>query len=302
MGTPRVGLTYAETREVALDVLRMGFNIVELDARDLSLRSAPLSDWITLGIEAAQAGSHVTAFAPNLSIPPHQLTNVAADWVSAVSPHGPAVMKVDGGLDGLSSIQAIRSANLSPNPVLTCYPVLRNQLATAIGPNTWVELLSLSGADVIYPGGRPTFPNERRPLWGSHAEDWSRAARRYDDFVTRGWPTPTIAGGIHPGHLHACYELLGPKVAYFLGGAVALHPKSAAEGAKLCVKVLEKAIDLAAEAEEEGNDHADDLPPRLLRQVEEAKYPRTKLNYYSPANIFGQTETRQFTPTTFYRR
>lgn len=298
---PRVGLTFNETRDITLGVLRAGFNIVELDARNLALRSAPIEDWIRLGIEAAQVGRHVTAFAPNLSIPAPQLLEKSAAWAGAISPYGPAVIKVDGGLDGLSSLQAIRLAlGEDSSPIVTSYPILRNQLTSAIGDSTWVDFLSLSGADIIYPGGRPTFPNERRPVWGSHADGWSRAARIYDDMITRHWPMPTIAGGIHPGHLHACYELVGPKVGYFLGGAVALHPQSPIQGARLCVEVLENAISLAAEAESSGDDFAEDLPARLLRKVEETRYPKAQLNYFSPANIFGASVPTP--PMTFYRR
>jgi ribulose 1,5-bisphosphate carboxylase large subunit-like protein len=300
---PRVGLTYEETREITLRVLGAGFNLVELDARNLALRSAPLERWIELGIEAAGVESHRTAFAPNLSIPPDQLIDVGQQWTESIAPYGPAVIKVDGGLDGLSGIQSLRRHIAGPaRPICTCYPVLRNQLSSAIGPTTWVEFLSLSGVDIIYPGGRPTFPNERRPVWGAHVQAWSRAARTYDDFLTRGWPMPTIAGGIHPGHLHACYELLGPQVAYFLGGAVALHPEGPEKGAELCVRVLEEAITLARQANEAGDPHAYDLPDRLLREVTRVQYPTTQLNYYSPGTLFRQEGPQDIVPQTFYRR
>jgi hypothetical protein len=298
---PRVGLTYDETRQITLDVLDAGFNIVELDARNLALRSAPIEQWIKLGKEAAQVGQHVTAFSPNLSIPTPQLLEVVTRWTEEVAPLGPPVVKIDGGLDGLSSLQAVRlGLSGTKSPFITTFPILRNQLGSAIGDSTWVDFLALSGADVVYPGGRPTFPNERRPVWGSHVQGWSRAARVYDDIISRQWPMPTIAGGVHPGQLHALYELVGPKVAYFLGGAVALHPEGPTQGAKLCVEVLEAAIRLAREASASGDDFADDLPGRLLRKVEQTRYPKTVLNYFSPANIFAASVTSP--PMTFYRR
>jgi hypothetical protein len=111
---------------------------------------------------------------------------------------------------------------------------------------------------------------------------------------------PTIAGGVHPGQLQAFYELVGPKVAYFLGGAVALHPEGPVEGAKLCVEVLEAAMGLAREASASGDDFADDLPNRLLRKVERTRYPKTVLNYFSPTNIFAASVPSR--PMTFYRR
>jgi ribulose 1,5-bisphosphate carboxylase large subunit-like protein len=298
---PRVGLTFDETKRITLDVLEAGFNIVELDARNLAMRSEPIQQWIELGKEAAQVGAHITAFSPNLSIPAPQLLDVVTEWTTEIQPLGPPVIKVDGGLDGLSSIQAVRQGLNNPySPVITCYPTLRNQLASAIGDSTWVDFLSLSGADIIYPGGRPTFPNERRPVWGAHVQGWSRAARVYDDMISRQWPMPTIAGGVHPGQLQAFYELVGPKVAYFLGGAVALHPGGPSQGAKLCVEVLNAAIALAGEADASGDDFADDLPSRLLRKVEKTRYPKTVLNYFSPTNIFGAKVSSP--PMTFYRR
>ena len=298
---PRVGLTFDETKQITLDVLKTGFNIVELDARNLALRSAPLDQWITLGQEAAQIGRHITAFSPNLSIPAPQLLDVVNRWVDEIAPLGPPVVKIDGGLDGLSSLQAVRvGLSGTHSPIITTYPILRNQLGSAIGDSTWVDFLSLSGADVIYPAGRPTFPNERRPVWGAHAQAWARAARLYDNIISRQWPMPTIAGGVHPGQLQAFYELVGPKVAYFLGGAVALHPDGPAEGAKLCVEVLEASIALAREAQVSGDDFAYDLPSRLLGKVEKTRYPKAVLNYFSPANIFGAVVTSP--PMTFYRR
>ncbi len=298
---PRVGLTFEETKKITLGVLEAGFNIVELDARNLALRSASLDRWIDLGREAAQTGQHVTAFSPNLSIPAPQILDVVTRWTAEVAPLGPPVIKVDGGLDGLSSLQAVRlGLGGRQSPIVTSYPILRNQLSSAIGDSTWVDFLALSGADIIYPGGRPTFPNERRPVWGAHVQGWSRAARVYDDMTNRQWPMPTIAGGVHPGQLQAIYELVGPKVAYFLGGAVALHPAGPEEGARLCAEVLEAAIELAREASASGDDHADDLPTRLLRKVEKTRYPKTLLNYFSPANIFGPSVPSA--PRTFYRR
>jgi ribulose 1,5-bisphosphate carboxylase large subunit-like protein len=298
---PRVGPTFDETRQITLDVLGAGFNIVELDARNLALRSAPLERWIGLGKEAAQIGNHVTAFSPNLSIPAPQLLDVVTRWTAEIAPLGPPVVKIDGGLDGLSSLQAVRlGLTGTASPFVTTYPILRNQLGSAIGDSTWVDFLALSGADIVYPGGRPTFPDERRPVWGAHVRGWSRAARVYDDIIRRQWPMPTIAGGVHPGQLQAFYELVGPKVAYFLGGAVALHPEGPVEGARLCVEVLESAISLAREASASGDDFADDLPTRLLRKVERTRYPKTVLNYFSPENIFGPGVTAP--PLTFYRR
>jgi ribulose 1,5-bisphosphate carboxylase large subunit-like protein len=298
---PRVGLTFDETRKITLDVLGAGFNIVELDARNLALRSASLDEWISLGKEAAGTGRHVTAFSPNFSIPTPQLLDIVRQWTAAIAPLGPPVVKIDGGLDGLSSLQAVRTGLSGPeSPIITTYPILRSQLRSAIGDSTWVDFLSLSGADIVYPGSRPTFPKERRLVWSDHVNGWARAARTYDEIIRRQWPMPTIAAGVHPGQLQAFYELVGPKVAYFLGGAVALHPEGHVAGAKLCVEVLEAAINRATAAASSGDDYAQDLPTRLLARVEQTRYPRTELNYFSPARIFSGNETSIL--STFYHR
>ena len=77
----------------------------------------------------------------------------------------------------------------------------------------------MSGADIIYPGGAPRIGD-------GDFVDFERAeqgVRRYKAMTARGWPMPSIAGGVHAGQLPAYYEILGPEVAYFLGGGVALH-------------------------------------------------------------------------------
>jgi len=80
------------------------------------------------------------------------------------------------------------------------------------------------------------------------------------------WPIISLAGGVYAGQLHALYELVGPKVAYFLGGAVSLHRHGPIEGAKLCFKIL------AASAKHHRNVLADvpDLPGDLIEEIEAA--------------------------------
>jgi hypothetical protein len=74
-------------------------------------------------------------------------------------PDGSWVVKIDGNLDGLSTVQAIRSGtfNLHKQPILTCYPVLKYALQPALGRAGFVRMLALSGVDIIYPGQSPNF-------------------------------------------------------------------------------------------------------------------------------------------------
>jgi len=294
---PRVGLTFDETREMTLAVLDAGFNIVELDSKNRMLGTGTWKQWLELGVDAARTGRHVTAFSPNLSLPGDRVGELAAELVARIGPYGPPVMKIDGGLDGLTGLQAVRRVlRDDATPIVTSYPVLLKRLASVIGKNTWVDLLALSGADIVYPGDRPTFPDEERPIWGAHVEDWSKAADAYRRLIARDWPMPTIAGGVHAGHLHACYELMGPRVAYFLGGAVALHPRSPRNGALLCVAVLDHAAELADRARRAGAECAEDLPASLLGEIH-----RAGLDYQSPAAIFRASRDAPHPPRPFYR-
>lgn len=68
-----------------------------------------------------------------------------------------------------------------------------------------------------------------------------------------------------------------------------MHPDSIKDGATLCVEVLDEAVRLVDKAGRGGAEHSDDLPRRLLNQLEQTPYPRTRLNYVSPDDIFGPT-------------
>lgn len=296
---PRFGLGFEDIRRITLGVLEAGFHLVEMDTRQLALGVAPLDQWIELGAEAAEAGKHKTAFSPNLSHLGPATVEAVTRWHAAISDAGPSVVKIDGGLDSLSAVQAIRLADFGDlPPIVTCYPLLRTHLSSAVGADGWVDLLALSGVDVIYPGGRPSFADEARPIW---PETWSRAASKYDRRLRRGWPMPTVAGGVHPGQLHAHFELLGPKVAYFLGGAVALHPEGPEEGARLCVDVLKGAIQRTTAAALDGAPWSDDLPKKLLERVEGTSYP-ARFNYTSPSEVFKETSENRLPAEPFYRR
>jgi hypothetical protein len=80
------------------------------------------------------------------------------------------------------------------------------------------------------------------PLEADEATNLYNSVQRYWSVIDEGWPMPTIAGGVVAQELHAFYELLGPDVAYFLGGAVACHGDGPKEGARLCRQIIDAAI------------------------------------------------------------
>jgi hypothetical protein len=67
---------------------------------------------------------------------------------------------------------------------------------------------------------------------------------------------------------------MGPSIAYFLGGAVALHKRGPIEGAKLCAEVVREAVEQRKQTPNEmpvGN-----LSNALVLRIEDA-YDRSKM-------------------------
>jgi ribulose 1,5-bisphosphate carboxylase large subunit-like protein len=100
---------------------------------------------------------------------------------------------------------------------------------------------------------------------------------------------PTVAGGVYPGQLHGFYEHLGPKVAYFVGGAVALHKDGPKRGAEMCVRTLREAVELRAKAQNAQDPGS--LPGSLIREIEEGyrhlrNVERAIFNYVPPEAIY----------------
>ena len=94
----------------------------------------------------------------------------------------------------------------------------------------------------------------------------------------------SVAGGIYPGQLQAFYELLGPDVAWFLGGGVALHKDGLGAGAALCVRIANEA---AANKARAGKNWSDDISESLSEQADAMFKDRSmlaadQLRYVSP--------------------
>lgn len=283
---PRAGTDYDVTRRVVLNVLAAGFNYVVLDTRNTDVTGDNLEPWLdVIGEAASLSDDHVTAFCPNLSMPTLDLLPIVERILDRHRGDGPPVLKIDGGLDGMSSIQAVRREfGVEPGPVISTYPLL--QLPRALTRERFLYFLALSGADLGYPGGRPRFPNEVRPVWAEQTTALRRSLETYDRVLRRGWPTPLVAGGIHPGQLHALYELFGPDVGIFLGGGVAIHKGGPAAGATLCAKIVGEAAKLATKASARGEPSDKLLPQALIREIEE-RYEG--ITYLPPAHLFAET-------------
>jgi ribulose 1,5-bisphosphate carboxylase large subunit-like protein len=156
----------------------------------------------------------------------------------------------------------------------------------------FTDALYLSGSDILYPGGAPSLGGAYRELDHVAKDALSLGVSRYQKIVQKREPMPTIAGGVHPGELQALYELLGPDVGYFLGGAVALHSGGPKQGAELCVAIINASIKLRNEAKE--NEFSKALDDKLIRKIQDS-YPlppaatNETLAYLSPQIFAGKS-------------
>lgn len=267
---PRTGFSPAWAKEVVRKVTKAGVHLVEFDTRYLEDPRYAMDGWEELHRIAVDSAAHEgrkAAFAPNLSQSSVVAVEAAIHWCDEADLPGPLTVKVDGGLDALSTMQGIRM-RCENQPIITSYPLLRSSMERHLGSKDgWLQMLILSGVDVVYPGNRPTF-QEFRNVGGDFARGRSLSVKRYRDLAKR--VVPTIAAGAHPGHLHADYALLGSSVAYFLGGAIALHEDGVEAGARLCVNVLKESQHLVKEARE-GRGAIQEISGNLVQEIE-SKY------------------------------
>lgn len=287
---PRVGVPYPTVRLSTLDVLREGFNLVEPDTRRITT-PAELDQWAGLGRDAAKVRPGKTAFAPNLTLPADMAVPAARRW-RELCPDGPFVVKVDGGLDGLSTIQALRRAFRDDDrPVVTCYPLVGGELAR-LPKGFLADTLIRSGADIIYPGGRPDFSGKVRAIDADRAKMYGHSASTYDRIIEEMRKMPTFAGGAHPADLHVANLLLGPNTGFFLGGAVALHSDGPRAGAKVCYKIIEAAVKQGKR----------DLKEGLVKEIESKYTGRAAAGYFPPRLLFDISDNTHFPPKPYGQR
>jgi hypothetical protein len=282
---PRMGIRFDEVRTITLGVLKEGFNVVEFDTRNLAIKEEDIKNMLLLAKEASELNcKHITRFSPNLSVPAPLVTELVEKFV-AVQDY-PIIVKIDGGLDGISSCQAVRRKVFprGKSPFITCYPLLRKQLDNRITSDFYIDALAMSGVDIIYTGGRPNFGSSGG-LGEAEKGSLKNAVRRYRNIIKNGWPMPTIAGGINAGELYSFHTLFGNSVAYFLGGAVALHKDGPIEGAKLCVRIFREAVQKCKDLSP--GESTPMLSENLVKDIEKAYNP--SLAYVDPSHLFSST-------------
>ncbi len=233
---PRACLSTNDYLHMVEEALDGGCQIVELDTRDLSLDDRDRDDLLVTLSERALGLSRerICRFSANLSGPAHvikQTIERLSDVHARLDPKGPWVVKIDGNLDGLSTIQAIRSCffKLHRSPVITCYPVLKYALQQGLGRDAFVKILAMSGADIIYPGQSPKFEGTDKRI---DTQSVTGAQKHYKSMDLGGYPMLSVAGGVFVSSVHANMSVLGPNIAFFAGGGIALSKNGIRKGAQ----------------------------------------------------------------------
>lgn len=246
---PRAGLLESDYMHMIKEGLEGGCDLVEMDTRDFPRDPVKQIELIENLLRYTKEVSRDNGcrFSINFSGPyAHDVSQSYSDALHKardICGDGPFIIKVDGSLDGLSTIQAIRrdpDLQGSGSPIITTFPTLTYALRPRLGRHTFIEMLSISGSDVIYPGGKPRL-RERGGLDCDVNPDG--ALNWYERLMKTGRPMPTIAGGVHAGELHAYFAMFGPDVGYFVGGGISGATNGVKAGARACRKVLDKASD-----------------------------------------------------------
>lgn len=300
---PRLGLTNEDFREQCIEAARLGFNIIEPDTRKMILNEHDLNWHIELASQIAtihKPRGNVSTYSVNLSNYSGNFQAAIEKLSHAVSSH-PITVKIDAGLDAISKIK--RAKEINSDIIITSYPLIKKTLSHRIPDGFFDKFLSRCGVDIMYPGGFVALPGNKRHY--NATEDITLLAEsinRFTSHIHNSHFIPTISGGISTGLLHLYYELYGPKVGLFLGGAVATNKNGVEAGAELCIKVLDYAIacrkKLAINSQvsvnKKPNNFLHNIPlldAKIVKQIKD----ETDSEYIIPKEFMAANKLSQFT-------
>lgn len=273
---PRFGLNTDDFIEISKQVFCAGFHIVEPDTRKILLNSEK-EKFIEFAKDLNQLScKHTKAFSLNLSNRINDVDEIIRKLSSDNS--SPIVVKIDGSLDGLTLMQKAKATN--PDCIITCYPLLKNQFKSKIPTDFLNQATVFCGADIMYPSGRANIHDTVRNYGSTERHAINNSARRYAKYIESGTFIPTVAGGVTPAQLHIFYELYGPNIAFFLGGAVALHQDGPEHGARLCMNIIHHAVEYR---QQHLTGEAEDISEKLMNEIH-TKYE--SMEYFSPREFF----------------
>lgn len=237
---PRLGLKDEEFFDRCKEVAVNGFNIIEPDTRKMLLSEYDLDKHIEFaGAIAGLNGvyKHKCGYSVNLSNYSGDIYK-AIEKLSDVVRGAPLVVKVDLGVNSLWRIKLIKEVRW--DAIITSYPLIKKTLLGRIPSNFFDKVLSNKGVDIMYPGGFVALPGNMRSY--NATEDvthLTESVYEYSGHVKSSQFVPTLTGGVSVGLLHLYYELYGPQVGLFIGGAVSTNKKGIDAGSKLCAKIIE---------------------------------------------------------------
>lgn len=298
---PRSGLTPSDYKHIVRSTLEGGFHVVEMDTRDLDIQGSDrrrlLRELSQIALDTCSENK-VRRFSANLSGPAYAIRDVLMELHDLHQEGGrkPWMVKVDGNLDGLSTIQAIRNGfgditSLAQQPIITCYPVLKYGLIKYIPGETFVRMLALSGADIIYPGKRPIFPIDH----AIEGEELQSSKDHYEESrmlpgTAQEFPLLSVAGGINIGQVHAIMALLGGDIAFFVGGGLALSKKGLPKAAEAFTQACLIARTSFSHAEWDPQIFKDQFVPLTNIYRKGGETLPKEFEYFNVCKLVGQTE------------
>lgn len=291
---PRVGLPPADFKSKVIAAAKGGIHIIEADSR--SLEHLDMSEAAKLCKLSAEAGgkSRISRYSPNLSVGPDMAVKLYKQYVAKLRElrvEPPYVIKIDGGFNGIATVQAIRKLINIQQPIITSYPYLRRHFNNLVSHDFYIQMLAYSGVDILYPGERPNLPSEKDKddqqvidPSGDFKHSINRYNKNYEKYKEepeKHFPLWSIAGGINAGEIYTYTYLLKGNFSFFLGSAISDHNQGIEKGAKLCTELAK-----AAAKNIRNNSKRKDLeaPSRLVTEISKSY---KKVSYKSLRNARG---------------
>nr|VDD89220.1 RuBisCO long chain, Form III-c [uncultured bacterium] len=235
---PKLGLSTRQHAQAAYEAWIGGVDIVKDDENLSDQDFNPFYERVTQTLEARRRAEDETGekklYCPNISARVGEMY-ARAKYVREMG--GRAVM-VDIITVGFSGVQFIRdqSMNLIIHGHRAMHGAFTNNDKHGISMLTIAKFARAAGIDQLHTG----------TVIGKMEGTRSEVANIHD-FLKGHWgslkPTmPIASGGLHPGHVHQLYEIMGKDVIINFGGGIHGHPDGTKAGAAAARQAVEAAV------------------------------------------------------------
>jgi ribulose-bisphosphate carboxylase large chain len=275
---PRLGLTPEQYAAWCGDAAKGGADIVEDDERLVNPRYCPIEKRAQAVLKALKGTP--TLYSANLTGNAQYILQMAERLIAL----GVRMFKVDVLPAGFAALQQLSEFVAGKDIPITVYPGM-GSLYRQIGRNVLLQFTRLCGGDIIY-AGTPYLGGglgRHDVNWGGIWESTQRTigawnALKSDDSPQLQAAMPTVTTNLHAGNIGLLYYIVKTEgfpsandFAYFIGGGISSHPNGPREGAAMCRKALDLAI--------EGKFRLDDFPWKY-RRVLQAEFPFFSVHDY----------------------